>query len=364
MQTSVAQAVFGGEPRTLRPNRIGLIPGEGIGPELAEAAARVIDALRTASGESIQLDLGPALHRAEDGSLPLTDGLRDWYTRCRADAVPVLHGPAGGRFVYDLRRWADLFVKLTPVRTEAALADASLLRPERVQGADLLLVRDNSGGIYQGESTLDASGDAATHSFGYRRSQVAAVIDVAIRQAEQRRGHLTLVTKPGGIPAVSALWRNVALERADGRCELHILEIDNACYQLASDPRQFDVVVSPNMFGDVLGDTAAIALGSRGLSYSANFAADGFAVFQTAHGAAYDLAGRDVANPIGHLSSLAWLLELGLGRADTGTRLREAMRTVVARGIRTADIAGPDSTVVPTSRFVADVCDVIRGAAE
>ncbi|HLP23979.1 MAG TPA: isocitrate/isopropylmalate family dehydrogenase [Microbacteriaceae bacterium] len=360
MQSSLPDAVPSAAVVSAGPSTLGLIPGEGIGPELTRAAERVLDALEATGEQAIRRVYGPPLERVSDGSLPLTSELTDWYTGCRTAGIPVLHGPAGGRFVYDLRRWGGLFVKLTPVQPLAALADASLLRPERVANADVLLVRDNSGGLYQGEALWEHDGDVAAHRFQYERSQIVAVIDVAVAQAAARRGQLTVVTKPGGIPTISALWSEVATERAADAVELRFLEVDNACYQLASDPRQFDVIVSPNMFGDVLGDTAAIALGSRGLSFSANFALDGFAVYQTAHGAAYDLAGRDVANPIGHLSSLAWLLERSLERAEAARRLRAAIAGVLVRGIRTADIASNDSTVVGTSAFIDEVCREIE----
>jgi 3-isopropylmalate dehydrogenase len=238
------------------------------------------------------------------------------------------------------------------------LVDASILRPERVAGTDILLVRDNSGGIYQGDHGW-LTDDSAFHSFHYNREQVTAVIDVAVRAAESRDGRLAVVVKPGGIPSVSQLWQEVSEEKSSGKVSLEILEIDNACYQLASEPTRFDVIASPNMFGDVLGDTASVALGSRGLSYSANFSPEGFGVYQTAHGAAYDIAGTDTANPIAHVLSLAWLLESSLNRADLAAHVRHAVATVLARDIRTADIAGPGSTVVGTRAMTNHIVEEI-----
>jgi 3-isopropylmalate dehydrogenase len=337
---------------------VGIVSGEGVGTEVSESALRVIDALNAASGTTLRIEQCPNLERAQDGGLPLSPAVHEWVAQCRAEGVPVLHGPAGGRFVYELRRAFDLFVKLTPVHADPALVDASILRPERVAGTDILLVRDNSAGIYQGDHGW-LTDDSVFHTFHYNREQVRAVVDVAVRAAESRDGRLAVVVKAGGIPSVSQLWQQVAEDASSERVSLEILEIDNACYQLASEPTRFDVIVSPNMFGDILGDTASVALGSRGLSYSANFSAEGFGVYQTAHGAAYDIAGTDTANPIAHVLSLAWLLESSLNHADLAALIRNAVGTVLARDIRTADIAGPGSTVVGTLAMTTHIVDEI-----
>lgn len=345
-------------------DQFGVIAGEGIGREVTDVALSVLEAVNRTTSRPVHLVEGPTLSRSVSGELALSDELCNWYLQCRAAGLPVLHGPAGGRYVYDLRAAFNLFVKLTPVRAAPELSDASLLRPERVAGTDLLLVRDNSAGLYQGRFGSSDDGRSSFHSFSYTRDQIAAVMAVAVRVAEARSGRLVLVTKPGGIPTVSELWRIVAEETNANRVELSVLEIDNACYQLGSAPSQFDVLVSPNMFGDVLGDTASIALGSRGLSYSANFGADGFGVYQTAHGAAYDLADRNIANPIAHVSALAWLLESSLGRPQLAARIRAALTAVLAGGMRTADIAAANSTVLSTAQFGRHVADAISAGGD
>lgn len=337
---------------------LGVFSGEGIGAEISESAVRVIEALNTTSDSTLLIEPGPTFERAGDGRHLLAPGVHEWVDACRSGGIPVLHGPVGGRFVYDLRKAFNLFVKLTPVQTDPALTDASILRPERVVGTDMLLVRDNSGGVYQGEPGW-LTDDSAFHTFQYSREQVSAVIDVAVRAAEAREARLTLVVKAAGVPSVSQLWTEVAEEKTSGRMGLQVLEIDNACYQLVSEPTRFDVIVSPNMFGDVLGDTASVALGSRGLSFSANFSAEGFGVYQTAHGAAYDIAGTDTANPIAHLLSLAWLLETSLHQPDLAGRLRGAIGAVLARDVRTADIASPSSTVVGTRAMTTHIVEEI-----
>lgn len=139
-----------------------------------------------------------------------------------------------------------------------------------------------------------------------------------------------------------------------------MLEIDNACFQLIADPARFDVVVAPNMFGDIVGDTAALLLGTRGLSYSANFGTGGAAVYQTAHGAAHDLAGRDVANPIAQILTMAWLLRSALGLAAAAEAIESATHGVLASGMRTADCAAPGSTVVGTAAMAESIAERIR----
>ncbi len=167
-----------------------------------------------------------------------------------------------------------------------------------------------------------------------------------------RRGRLCVVTKPGGAPSISQLWQEHAGRLAAEACiELRLLEVDNACYQLVAEPQSFDVVAAPNMFGDVLADGATVLLGSRGLSYSANYSADGRAVYQTGHGAAYDLAGQDLANPIGQMQSFAMLLGESFGLANLEREIRLAIDDALAAGWRTRDIASAGCQVVGTQEL-------------
>jgi 3-isopropylmalate dehydrogenase len=156
------------------------------------------------------------------------------------------------------------------------------------------------------------------------------------------------------------LWREVAEATVPGNIELDFLEIDNACFQVLADPTRFDVIATPNMFGDVLGDTATALLGSRGMAYSVNLSDTGRAVYQTAHGAAHDLTGKDVANPSAQVLSLAWLVRDSLGLPKVAEVMVNALRAEISRGVRTPDIAGENSMVVGTKRFTERVCEAIR----
>jgi 3-isopropylmalate dehydrogenase len=179
--------------------------------------------------------------------------------------------------------------------------------------------------------------------------------------AKMRQGRLCVVHKPGGIEVVSQLWLQCARDLdLDKSVELEFLEVDNVNYQLIADPRRFDVVVAPNMFGDVLADGASVLLGSRGMSYSANFGPGGKSAYQTGHGAAYDLAGRDIANPLGQMLSFAMMLHESFGLTAQSFCLQAAINEVLAAGWRTKDVMAPGCTEVGTREMVRRVTEAFR----
>jgi 3-isopropylmalate dehydrogenase len=342
---------------------VAVVRGEGIGSEVVDAALRVMRAACERFNVTVDIDELPALAVRDDYGLVIDDQSRRHYQDWFARGIPVLHGPAGGRFVYQLRREFGLPVKVTPIIPNPSIVDAALVHPRQLENVDLVIVRDNSAGLYQGAFGTTDDGEAF-HEARYRRDQVDVVMDAAIRLAHSRNGRLTVVTKPGGVPSISSMWRESAESAVEGESaaggtnvELTFLEIDNACFQLVANPSQFDVIVSPNMFGDVLGDTASVLLGSRGMAYSANFGAPGTSVYQTAHGAAHDLAGRNVANPIAQILSLAWLVRDDLGLANVADAMSEGIDAVLAAGVRTADIASRESTVVGTSEMADRIAE-------
>ncbi len=188
------------------------------------------------------------------------------------------------------------------------------------------------------------------------------IVGLAVSAAEQRRQKLCVVHKPGGTPAISELWVDVARACAEGSgVELRFLEVDTAAYLLLAEASTFDVVVTPNMFGDVLADAAAVLLGSRGMSYSWNVNEAGYAVYQTGHGAAYDLAGSGVANPLGQIQTLAALLRESFGLTDVARAILSACDDVLAAGRRTADIPCPGGTAVSTQELAMAVAEQLAG---
>jgi 3-isopropylmalate dehydrogenase len=237
------------------------------------------------------------------------------------------------------------------------------LRPEALSGVDILLVRDNAGGIYQGRSCRwqsPAEGRVAEHTFGYTERQVARVMEVAAQQARGRQGRLSVIIKDGGVPTVSDLWREVATEVAARHgITCSFLNLDHAAYRLIQHAAEFDVLVAPNLCGDVLGDLGAVLLGSRGLSFSGNFSADGKAVYQTNHGSAYDLVGTGRANPVGQIYSLAMLLRESFGLGDEAARIEEAIADVWRQGWRTDDIAEPGCQCASTQEITEQLVQAL-----
>lgn len=340
--------------------RLGVVTGEGVGRSLIDASLESLSAAASLHGLEVDAVFGPEFRAQNGHAATFDERAQGFYAQCASSDRAILHGPVGGRFVYDLRKWANLFVKLTPAVPTQALRDCSLLRPEICEGVDILLVRDNMGGVYQGEYGVDGDGRTAFQIARNSPDEVRQILEVAVGCAANRRGLLTVVLKPGGVPTLSELWREIALSVAQGKVELEFMEVDNACYQLGAQPSRFDVIAAPNLFGDVLGDTASIVLGSRGLSYSANFDPNGFGVYQTAHGAAHDLVGKNVANPVAQMLTTAWLVESSLGRPDIAKTLSDAIYRVLERGIRTADVAAADSTIVSTTDFTKHVIDAVH----
>ncbi len=343
--------------------RIGFLPGEGVGAELFAVVAQVLAALVEAGAAPLEISAGGAIGReAERASgTVLTEDVARFCAELFAAGGAVLAGPGTGRFVYDLRRRFDLYCKLVPIRPAAELADAGCLRPEHRRDVDILVVRENIGGVYQGTSRmLDGR---AEHTFGYEERDVRRIIAVAVGFASQRRGILDVVIKSDGVPAPSRLWRDVAAELAGAaRLSWRCVDIDYAAYRMIQEARDLDVVVAPNLFGDIIGDLGGILLGSRGLCYSANFAPSGAAVYQTGHGAAFDLAGTDRANPAAQLHALAMLLGESLGRPREAMAIERGLAEVWRRGLRTADVAGPEGTVLGTQAFGAAVARAARDA--
>jgi 3-isopropylmalate dehydrogenase len=339
---------------------LGVLPGDGIGPEIVGGALDVLDAAAETHGLTFDVRTAPDIGARGPYGPTLTEGMADYFGEVFAAGGAVLCGPVSGRFVYELRARFSLFCKFVPIRPSPALADASIVRPDRLRDVDVLIVRENVAGLYLGEFGRRDSGRTAYQHLVYGSDEIDRVVAAAVSAARARRGRLAVIVKTGGIPEVSALWRERAAEAvADQPVALEELEIDNACFQLVASPQRFDVVVAPNMLGDILTDAAALVLGSRGMSLSANFGAAGRAVYQTAHGAAYDLAGSDRANPVAQILSLALLLRESFGLTDAARTVEVAVEEVLAAGYRSPDIAGPDSTVVGTRALAGHVAAAV-----
>jgi 3-isopropylmalate dehydrogenase len=344
--------------------RIVVLPGDGIGPEIVAAARRVLDAL----GE-FEFDEQPMGGCSIDAhGIALTDEVLD---ACMgADAV--LLGAVGGpkwdttdpdaprpeQGLLGLRKGMGLYANLRPVRPSPALVDSSPLREERIAGTDLLVVRELTGGIYFGESGRD--GDSAHDTCEYSVAEIERIarvgFEVARRRADSgdREPRVTSVDK-ANVLETSRLWREV-VGRVAGEypdVALDHLLVDNAAMQLVSRPAEFDVILTENLFGDILSDESAMLTGSLGMLPSASLGAEGApGLFEPVHGSAPDIAGKGIANPLATFLSAAMMLRHGLSRPDDAVRIEAAVDTVLERGLRTPDLGGENGTEETTEAVV------------
>ena len=334
---------------------VAVLPGDGIGPEVTEEALRVLRAVAELFGfglETTEYAVGAA-GVAESGSAlpPRTRG-----GATQADAVllgavgdPALATAEGERRpeagLLALRKLLGAYANLRPVAVHPALRHASPLRPERLEGVDLLIVRELTGGLYYGEPRGREPG-SAVNTLRYTVPEIERVARVAFQAARERRGAVTSVDK-ANVLEVSLLWREtvtrVGREFPDVRLE-H-LYVDFAAMRLVAEPARIDVLLTENLFGDILSDEAAVLAGSLGLLPSASIG-DGPGLFEPVHGSAPDIAGRGVANPIGAIASAAMLLRYGLKQPEAATVVEQAVAGVLKAGLRTADLARPGEPTV------------------
>jgi 3-isopropylmalate dehydrogenase len=342
------------------PPRVVLLPGDGIGPEIIGAARELLDAL--GEFDCTEHPVGGASIDAH--GVALTDEVLE---ACRA-ADAVLLGAVGGpkwdstdpdaprpeQGLLGLRKGLGLFSNLRPVRPSPSLLTASPLREERIRGTDLLVVRELTGGIYFGDSGRD--GERAHDTCEYSATEIERIARVAFDAARGRRGRVTSVDK-ANVLVTSRLWREVvetvAADYAGVALE-HML-VDNAAMQLVSNPADFDVLLTENMFGDILSDEAAMLTGSLGMLPSASLGSDGPGVFEPVHGSAPDIAGKGIANPLATFLSVALMLRHGLDRPKDADAVEEAVEAALAKGVRTPDLAWVESDTPPMSDLPGEV---------
>jgi 3-isopropylmalate dehydrogenase len=331
------------------PRHIVLLPGDGIGPEIIEPALQVLDAVAPGEFEYEQHLFGGA--SIDEHGIALTDEVLE---RCRAADAVLLAAVGGPKWdttdptaprpeqgLLGLRKGLGLFANLRPVRPLPALYDASPLRREIIEGTDLLVVRELTGGIYFGEKTRTK--DSASDACVYSRGEIERIARVAFGAARSR---VTSVDK-ANVLETSRLWREVVRElhgREFPNVELEHLLVDNAAMRLIAAPRDFDVIVTENMFGDILSDEAAMLTGSIGMLPSASLGGEGPGMFEPVHGSAPDIAGTGAANPLAMFLSAAMMLRHGLGLEAQAAAIESAVDRALAEGLRTADLGGSAST--------------------
>ncbi len=346
--------------------KIVLLPGDGIGPEVVGEAVRVLNVVAHKSGHTFEYEsrlMGGCSIDAYGSSLTA-----DTLQACQqADAV--LLGAVGGpqwddptakdrpeRGLLALRKGLQVFANLRPVKVHPALIDASPLKPEKLQGVDIIVVRDLTGGLYFGAKKREVvdGHDSAIDTLEYHDYEVRRVVELAFQLASTRRKKVTSVDKANVLES-SRLWRQVATgigaRHSDTTLE-HML-VDTASMRLVTNPASFDVLVTENMFGDILTDEASVLAGSMGMLPSASLGSSGPGLYEPIHGSAPDIAGKGIANPIGTILSAALLLRYSLKLEAEARAIERAVETVISDGQRTADLGGSLKTTRMTDEIIA-----------
>ena len=337
-----------------------MLPGDGIGPEILAPAVELLNTVVPGEFEYEEHVFGGASIDAHGTAL--TDETLDACRRADAVLLAAVGGPKWDttdptkprpeQGLLGLRKGLGLFANLRPVRPVPALYDASPLRREIIDRTDLLVVRELTGGIYFGEKTRTA--DRASDDCVYTRAEIERIARVGFGAARSR---VTSVDK-ANVLETSRLWREVVRELHGAEfpnIELEHLLVDNAAMQLVSAPRHFDVILTENMFGDILSDEAAMLTGSIGMLPSASLGEDGPGVFEPVHGSAPDIAGTGAANPLAMFLSAAMMLRHGLSLEQPAAAIESAVDRALADGLRTADLGG-NATTAEATQAVLNIC--------
>lgn len=345
--------------------KIAILPGDGIGPEIIKQAKRVLDVLR-ADGIKIEIEHGAIGGAGYDAD---RDPLPESTLKLAREADAVLLGAVGGP-QYDtlpresrpeqgllrIRKELNLFANLRPAVVFPELANASSLRPELVENLDLMILRELTGDIYfgqpRGRRSLDNGDEEGFDTMRYSSSEIDRIARVAFDVARKRNNRVCSVDK-ANVLDTSILWREVVtrVSRDYPEVELTHMYVDNAAMQLVRAPKQFDVMLTGNIFGDILSDEASMLTGSIGMLPSASMDENNKGLFEPIHGSAPDIAGKDLANPLATILSVSMMLRYSFGHLEIADRIDNAVKLVLATGLRTKDIAQPGCKEVGTQQM-------------
>jgi 3-isopropylmalate dehydrogenase len=338
--------------------RVLVLPGDGIGPEVVAEGRAVLEA----AAPDVELEEGRIGGSAIDlDGTPLPDATLERALACELVLLGAVGGPKWDALPPDrrpekgllrIRKELDLYANLRPAAVLPALVEASSLRPEVVKGVDLVVVRELTGGIYFGEprGRDDAGGlRRARNTMVYDEREIARIARVAFETAGRRRGLVTNIHK-ANVLEVCELWNAVVGEVARDYPDVTLEHqlVDSAAMVLLREPQRFDVLLCPNLFGDIISDEAAMITGSLGMLPSASLGDGSRGLYEPVHGSAPDIAGQDKANPLATILCVAMLLEHGLGRPEAAAAIRGAVERVLGQGVRTPDLARAGDTVVGT----------------
>jgi len=355
--------------------KITLLPGDGIGPEIVDATRQVLETVASKSGHSFAFSThligGIAI---DETGVPLPD---DTIVACRS-ADAVLLGAVGGpkwddptadvrpeQGLLGMRKALKLFANVRPVKVYRGLEAASPLKADRLRGVDLVFIRELTGGIYFGQPKGKEMRNGLRTGFDtmvYDESEIRRIVQLAFDVARKRRKRVTSIDKANVLQAMQ-VWREVATEVGKENPDVHLEHqlVDSAAMRLVTDPASFDVIVSGNMFGDILSDEGAVLTGSLGLLPSASLGEGKLGVYEPIHGSAPDIAGRGIANPLGTILSAAMLLRHSLDLDQDAKAIEDAVQKVLDNGLRTADLGGGKSALT-TTQMAHAVMAAIEGA--
>ena len=349
-----------------------VLPGDGIGPEVCNEAIKVINHLNDIYKLDILIEefaVGGSAYEEFGNPLP-EDTLK-----AAKEADAILLGAVGGpkwdnidyelrpeRALLGLRAELDLFANLRPAILSKYLSDSSSLKSDKVQDLNLLIVRELTGGIYFGEPRgRSKSGDSAFNTMIYSKTEIARIGRIAFEAAQKRNKNLCSVDK-ANVLEVSVLWREVISQLSEEYpdVELSHMLVDNAAMQLVKDPKQFDVIVTGNLFGDILSDIAAMLTGSIGMLPSASLNSENKGMYEPVHGSAPDISGKELANPIAAILSVAMMLKYSFNMNEASSAIENSIQEVLSEGYRTYDLEGSEKNKLSTSEMGNKIIEKIK----
>lgn len=349
---------------------IAILPGDGIGTEVTAAAVSVLRSIAMRYGHTFHMNTAAiggtaidqfgtplpeetiAVCEASDAILLGAVGGPKW------DSNPAHLRPEGG--LLKIRKHFGLFANIRPVKAFSSLLASSPLKEDIVKEVDMVIIRELTGGLYFGEPK-HRNEQSAVDTLVYTRGEIERIVSQAFEVARTRRGKVTSVDK-ANVLETSRLWRQIVEEKKAGYPDVEVehLYVDSAAMKLVTNPASFDVVVTENMFGDILSDEASVITGSLGMLPSASTRADGFGLYEPVHGSAPDLAGQNKANPSAAILSAAMMLRHSFGLHTEASAIEEAVASVLEDGYGTGDLCGGDKKQVSTDRFVTKVIEEIE----
>ena len=353
-------------------NNILVLPGDGIGPEVCNEAIKVINHLNDIYKLDILIEefaVGGSAY--EEFGNPLPEDTLKAAKGADAILLVAVGGPKWDNIDYELRperallglrAELDLFANLRPAILSKYLSDSSSLKSDKVQDLNLLIVRELTGGIYFGEPRgRSKSGDSAFNTMIYSKTEIRRIGRIAFEAAQKRNKNLCSVDK-ANVLEVSVLWREVISQLSEEYpdVELSHMLVDNAAMQLVRDPKQFDVIVTGNLFGDILSDIAAMLTGSIGMLPSASLNSENKGMYEPVHGSAPDISGKELANPIAAILSVAMMLKYSFNMNEASSAIENSIQEVLSEGYRTYDLEGSKKNKLSTSEMGNKIIEKIK----